>query len=102
MAVERYVDKSQAMEIARAVRTYVDGSGPDGTIAITKDASGVVTDVTLTYNGGVKTTTFSESNGVETIIERDVKTGATDAMVVTTVIQNNQATKTTTKEPINI
>lgn len=100
MSVERYVDKNQAKDMMQTVRDYIDGSGPDGTIAITKNASEKVTQIVLTYAGGVKTTTFSESNGVETIVERDVKTGASTATVVTTVIQSNQASKTTTTVPI--
>ena len=77
------------------------GSDPDGTTAITRDSNGKITQLVLTYSGGVRTTTFSESNGTKTIVETDIKTGAATKTVKTITISSSQATQTTQTLPVS-
>lgn len=77
------------------------GSDPDGTTVINRNASGDITSMVLTYDGGVRTTTFSESGGTKTIVEEDVKTGATTKSVRTTTITDSQITQVTTEVPVS-
>ena len=76
------------------------GSDPDGTTVINRDSSGEITSMVLTYDGGVRTTTFSESGGTQTIVEEDVKTGATTKTVRTVTITDSLITQVTTEVPV--
>ena len=77
------------------------GSDPDGTTVINRNAAGDITSMVLTYDGGVRTTTFSESGGTKTIVEEDVKTGASTKTRITTTITSSQMTQTTTEVPVS-
>lgn len=112
--VERYLSKSQAAAITSAMTSFVlDHSGgggggggsssdPDGTTVINRDSQGEITSMVLTYNGGVRTTTFAKTDTSKIIVEYDVKTGAATAKVKTTTITGDTITQVTTTEPIEV
>lgn len=76
------------------------GSDPDGTGVINRDSSGNITSIVLTYDGGVKTTTFSKSGNSDVITEEDVPTGSATKTVVTTTITGDRYTQVTTEVPV--
>lgn len=100
-----YIDENHTLADKAPIWDNGGGGGggdenPDGTAVINRNSDGDITSIVLTYSGGVKTTTFSENNGTKTIIERDVKTGASTATVKTITITNSQITQVTTEVPV--
>ena len=71
------------------------GSDPDGTTVINNDGS-----ITFTYDGGVRTTTFSQSGSSKVITETDIPTGSATKTVKTTTITGNTIVQATTEVPV--